>query len=330
MKFPAALLVSLTLMFLIQPVSGNDLADKSITIGFSSPVILHYGDVTLTHQDLETHLTGLPQEGRQELLSNPEMLAAALSNIYLAQAFYQRASDAGLLADPGIQSQIYSSLAREIRNLYRGWFMANIDEQNHADRARELFLTRPERFRSPETVDMEHIVIPASGVQGEVAAMSRILELYRKAESGMSLADVHATMDQDEQARSGTVSLEGIATADLLPQIGALLAQVHPGALAAPVRTQFGWHLIRFTAVNEGQPLAWEDAQERALRMARDEHRTLAWERYLRDLQDTAYDFPEGSIAALRASFGVTGDLSEEEQGDLESYLAREREPEDG
>lgn len=305
----------------------EDAAEKSITIGFNSPVVVRYGDVVITQQDLETHLMGLPEDGRQELVSNPEMLAGALANIYLAQAFYHRATEAGLLEDPGIQSQIYSSLAREIRNLYRAWFMANIDEHDHSDRARELFLTRPDRFRGPETIDMEHIVVPARGAQEEVVAMSRILELYQKVEAGMSFSEVHAAMEENERARSGPVMLEGIATNELLPQIGALLAQVRPGTLAPPVRSQFGWHLIRPIALNEGEQLAWEEAEGLALRMAREEHRTLAWERYLRDLQDTRYEFPEGAIADLRASFGVTTAPTAEEQSELEFYLTRD--PED-
>ncbi len=327
-RLAPALLLASTALCGAQPVwAADDAAEKSITIGFSSPVIVRYGEVVITQQDLDTHLVGLAQEGRQELVSNPELLAGALANIYLAQAFYHRAVEAGLLDEPAIQSQIYSSLAREIRNLYRAWFIANIDEQDHTDRARELFLTRPDRFRSPETVDMEHIVIPARGSQGEVAAMRRILELHQKAESGMSFADVHAAMEDNERARSGPVRLEGIATGDLLPQIGALLAQVRPGELAPPVRTQFGWHMIRFVALNEGERLSWEEAEERAVRMARDQHRITAWERYLRDLQDTDYEFPEGAIAALRASFGVTTPISDEEQVELEFYLTQE--PED-
>ena len=305
-------------------LSERELAEKSITIGFSSPVIVHYGEVTLTQQDLETHLAGLPDAGRQELVADPELLAAALSTVYLSHVFYQRATAAGLLADPAVQSQIYTSLAREIRGLYRAWFMARVDEQDHSARARELFLTRPEAFRGPETVDMEHILIPASGAEGEVQAMSRALDLYRQLESGQSFAQVHAGLADHERAQSGEFVLRQIATAELLPQIGALLAQLRPGDLAPPVRTQFGWHLIRFLAINEGQPLEWAEAEGRALRMASDEQRILSWERYLRDLQDTEYDFPEGAIAALRAHFGIGGAFTERQAGELESYLTRE------
>lgn len=320
----------LVIMFLLSFLGGqlawaiDDTVEKTISIGFSSPVIVRYGEVAITQQDLETHLAGLPADGRRELVANAELLAGALANIYLVQVFYNRASEAGLLDDAAIQSQIYSSLAREIRAFYRNWFMEQIDAQDHANRARELFLIHPDRFLSPETVDLEHIVIPAGGVADEAAAMRRILDFHAKLAAGMSFAAVHAEMSDSEQARSGPVALEGIATADLLPQIGALLAQIQPGDVAPPVRTPFGWHLVRLVRLNEGERQTWEQAQDRALRMARDEHRNLAWERHLRDIQDVEYEFPEGAITALRQSFGITAPLSAEEQAEIEFHLTRD------
>lgn len=310
--------------FLLSSVHATEPVRKEISINFESLEVLTYGGVVITQQDVVTHLDTLPAGNHSELLQDAELLAGVLSKIYLSHAFLERVIKAGLLEDPELNSKIYTSLARELRNLYRNWYLDSQELEDYSVSAREIFLTQRDRFRAPDTVDMEHIMLPARDPAREVEVMSRILELHQKVASGMSFDQVFETLEGSEQDRSGSVSLEKIPTGDLLPQIGALLAQVQPGELAPPVRTQFGWHLIRLRTVNEGERLSWEEAQEQAIRMARDQHRTLNWERYLRDLQDQPYEFPEGAIAALRERFGITVTSDQDELSEIETYLMAE------
>lgn len=295
---------------------ARESVEKSLVISIESPLVLQYGEVAITQQDVETHLSGLSHSQRSSLLANPEQLAGVLSNIYLAQAFVHRSQAAELLSRPELNSQIYSSLARELRSVYRAWYIDSIDLDDYTAPAREIFLTEPDRFVAPSTVDMEHVLIPVVKPEREVVAMRRILEMYEEISQSGDFETVHSALEESERERSGPVRLEAIPTADLLPQIAALLSTVEVGVLAPPVRTQFGWHLIRLVSVTEGKRLTWEQAEEQAIRLARDRHHTAAWERYLRDLQGQPYEFSEGAIAALRAKYNAVDESSQKEIGD--------------
>lgn len=318
------LVVAMATWSLLSSVHSTEPVRKEITLGFESPKVVQFGDVAITQQDVMTHLENLQADESSELFSDPELLAGVLSTIYLSQAFLERVQDAGLLDDAELNARIYSSLARELRSLYRSWYLSNEELDDYSSLAREIYLTNQDRFRSPRTVDMEHVVLRVPSSDDEVEVMGRVVDLHQQITAGATFAEVHSSLSESERQQSGEYRLEGIATSDLLPQIGALLGRVKPGEIGPPVRTQVGWHVIRLVEVHEGQRLSWEDAEDQAIRMAKERHRTLTWERYLRDLQDQPYEFPEGSIDSLRTRFGITDAAGEDAIREIELYLRDE------
>lgn len=281
---------------------------KQVDIRFASPLLVQYGDVPITHLDLDTHLESLDEASRSQLVNSAELLGGALSNIFLGQVFLQRALDSGLLDDPALHSRIYSSLAREIRSLYRQRFMRSMELEDYTPRARELYLTRPERFRGNQTVDFYHIAIPATGLEDEVPRLRIALESYEMLNEGADFAAVAEHLAGTHSINVGDTVFEKVNTSELLTQLAALLGQIEPGVVSPPIRSRFGWHIVKLNGINEGQVPAWEEARESAIALARQEHLTFAWERLLREVQETEFQFTEGAVAEVRRRYGASNE----------------------
>lgn len=290
---------------------------KEWTIGFESDRFLEMGDVVLTQKDIDAYLQRVPAEHRAEVLAGAQRIGDILTNIVLIEGFRPLAAAEGMLDDPDIQARLYLTVGREVRDIYRERFLDSIELDDYSSRARELYLTDPDRFQTPQTIDFRHILVAAGSQRSEIEAMERIIEIHKALTNGADFSEVAVKYSDDPSVAENKGFFEGIDPTNLVSQVAALLARTSQGELSPPVRSQFGWHLVVLEAVHPGQPQTWEQARERAMSIARERHRTVAYERLLRDIQDVPHEFAEGAVATLLARYGVVlaEDVSEGDVG---------------
>jgi len=290
---------------------------KEWTVGFESDRFLEMGDVVITQKDIDAYLQRIPAERRADVLLGADRIGDILTNMVLIEGFRPLAIAEGLLDDPDMQARLYLVLGREVRDFYREWYLDSIELDDYSGRARELYLTEPERFQTPQTIDFGHILVAAGSQRSEIEAMERVIEIHKALTEGVDFSEIAIEYSDDPSVTDNLGFFEGIDPANLVSQVAALLARTNQGELSPPVRSQFGWHLVVLEAVHPGKPESWEDARERAERIARERHRTAAYERLLRDIQDVPHEFADGAVAALLARYGIVPaeDVSEGEVG---------------
>jgi len=306
LSFPALVAFGLCLLpaFPAQ-AEVNDHVTKKWVIEFDSERFLDMAGITVTQTDMDAYLLRMAPERRPAFLASAERLSEALTNIVLIQAFSPLAKKEGLLEDPVAQARLYQVLAREVREIYREWYLESIELEDYTVRARELYLTNPERFREPETVDFRHILVLTDGRRAEVDAMATVIDAHEALSNGADFAEVAEQYSDDPSAPENGGLFEGVKTSDLLQQVAVILGQTGIGEISDPVRSRHGWHVVRLEAVHEGEIPEWEDVRDRAIRIARERHHTEAFERLLRSFQDDGYEFAEGSVAELLVRYGV-------------------------
>lgn len=300
----------LVLLFVCGSVQADEEVDvtKRWSVEFDSQRLMDMAGVMVTQTDMDAYLQRIPAERRAPFLASVERLSEALTNIVLVQGFRPLAEQEGLLDDPVTQARLYHALGREVREIYQEWYLESIELDDYTLRAREIYLTDPERFRRPETLDFHHILVVAGEQRSEVDAMARVVEVHEKLRNGADFAEIAVEYSDDPSVSENDGYFEGVEPGGLLQQVAAVLGRAEMGEVAAPVRSPYGWHIVVLEAVNEGSIPEWEAVSDRANRMAREQHRTEAFERLLRDLQEGGYEFAEGSIAALLTRYGVAGE----------------------
>jgi peptidyl-prolyl cis-trans isomerase C len=311
---PFKLLVSLSKCILVLAGLGllavdshsNELGTREFHLQYQSPVFLARPDFQVTDADVDALLVArVPEEDRVGFLSSPERIGNLLTQIILAEAALARILDKGLLDELEVQSRFQRVIASEALNFYRERYLASVELESYESAARELHLTQPRQFMNPDRVDFEHLLIQVSDERGEIEAMAKIVDLHRRLAAGEDFAVIARNYSDDPTVSDNDGFLTGVDTADLVPQVAAMLAESTVGRYADPVRTRFGWHIVRLVEVHPGQSMSWEEAQPQAERLARQRHRTLAWERVLRDLQDESVEFADGAVARLLVRHGA-------------------------
>lgn len=157
---------------------------------------------------------------------------------------------------------------------------------------RAAYDAMPERFRAPDLWQVAHILIPTrqGDARGEAEAMalagSLAGELARAPKRFSELAARHSACSS---AKSGGL-LGQIGPGDTAPEFEAAVASLRPGQTTpSPVRTRFGFHLIRLDAHARGQVLPYDTVRPRL----RDAARKVAWAQAARAVAQALMDRAE-------------------------------------
>ena len=133
----------------------------------------------------------------------------------------------------------------------------------------------------------QHILIKADNDNAAVGAESTIRKIYSQARSGADFGGLARQYSQDSSAGNGG-DLGWFADGMMVAPFEEAVHKLKPGQISAPVRTQFGWHIIKLNDVREaGTP---EERQQNAVRQYLSQQKAQqATTNLLRELHSSSY-----------------------------------------
>ncbi|MBU6375389.1 MAG: peptidylprolyl isomerase [Bdellovibrionales bacterium] len=203
---------------------------------------------------------------------------AVLDDLIKRELAIQEAKKLGLEKDPVVIERINTVLYQAVLDKQLGKDLEKITVSD--DEAQAFYRKNPE-------VRTSHIFValrPDAPADQESAAKKRMASIQESLKQGASFAEVAQNKsDGPAAAMGGDIDYK---TKDSLDPAyyQAALALGKPGKVSGVVRTPFGLHLIKLTAVR-----SWEDADQAMVkRQIFDEKRTVLFEKYMDKLRRDA------------------------------------------
>jgi peptidyl-prolyl cis-trans isomerase C len=285
-RFETALVV---LVFASAPLAAQTMVggetENTIEIVVNSEILAEQGGVEVTKADLAAFLSRIPEEHRGGFLRSRDRIGRALDNLMLPRLITAAAKEDGLLDDPAIHGQLYQSAVILISQEYMDRYFMDQELDDYSALARELYLTEPERFQSEPTVSFTHVLVQVGVDRGELGGMRSIFSIYDRLQAGESLETLARELSDDPGVKDNQGSYVDVSPATLDPAVATALSIMSPGDISEPVRSEFGWHILRLDERTPAEQLDWEEARERALEVARTEHMETARERLVQRLR---------------------------------------------
>lgn len=119
----------------------------------------------------------------------------------------------------------------------------------------------PDRFRAPPLWEVSHILAAcAPGEHPDAAkAKARADALLTAVKATPRQFSEIAASESDCGSKANGGALGQLGPGDTAPEFEAIMRDLAEGAITPePVRTRYGWHIIRLDAFAEGQPLPFE------------------------------------------------------------------------
>lgn len=131
----------------------------------------------------------------------------------------------------------------------------------------------------------QHILVKAG--QNDPTAETAIRQIWQQARSGKNFDQLARQYSQDSSAAAGG-DLGWFTDGQMVPEFENAVHQLKPGQVSPPVRSQFGWHIVKLNEVREaGTP---EERTQVAVRRALEQQKAQAAAyQLLQDLHKNAY-----------------------------------------
>ena len=223
----------------------------------------------------------LQQASRGGQPVTPEMQAQAKEQVVLREIFTQEAERQGVAASPEYRAQM--ELARQsilIRDLFDDYAkkhpVTDAEAQAEYDKFKAL-ATGTEYHARHILVDNE-------------AEAKKLIARIKAGASSEELAKKYSK-DPGSGAKGGDLDF---AKADAyVPEFSAAMVKLKKGEMTqAPVKTQFGWHIIQLEDTREAQFPAFADVKAQLVKRL-EQMRLQKYQEELRKAAKTDYKFPE-------------------------------------
>ncbi|MET0497641.1 MAG: SurA N-terminal domain-containing protein [Steroidobacteraceae bacterium] len=118
-----------------------------------------------------------------------------------------------------------------------------------------------ERFESPERRKARHVLITATDGVDDAAAQKKAQEVLDKAKGGADFAQLAKDNSKDPGSAAQGGDLGWAQRGMFVGPFEDALFAMQPGEIRGPIKTQFGYHVIRLDEVEKGKLRTFEEAR---------------------------------------------------------------------
>ncbi len=165
-------------------------------------------------------------------------------------------------------------------------------------------------FAQPEVVRASHILIRVDENADEAtvaAKQKQAAELAAKAKAGEDFAALATEFSEDPTAKQNAGDLNFFPKDRMVPEFAEAAFSAEVGSISEPVRTQFGWHVIKVTDKKDAQTLPLEQVKADIAEYLKDSQQQKAVEAVIADLRsnaDVKINLPDAPAPATPAGSG--------------------------
>lgn len=212
-------------------------------------VLASVGGKTITDQDVEALIASMGQNG--QAYRTPQGKAMALEQLIDQKLFLLDATRNLYEREPAFKAQLNEVKENLLVNYAVQKAVSGIRVTD--DEAKAYFEAHPEQFAGEETVSASHIL-----VEDENQA-NALMEQIRNGELPFEKAAMQYSKCPSS-AQGG--SLGEFGRGQMVPEFDQACFSMEKGELRGPIKTQFGYHIIRLDDKKAAQPLHFSDVRE--------------------------------------------------------------------
>lgn len=261
----------------------------SVSICFASEkkIFAKVGDLVITEKDLNRIIDYYEPERKKAIQQNPQMKLAVLKQIIANSLIFKLAEESKFTEKPEIKEQL---------RLVKEHFVASVFLKEQVvksvmvdeDDAKKYYQINLQEFVDvPEQVKARHILLKLSqnATEDEVRKVMEkaesIIKLIKEGADFGEMAKIHSD-DPGTKSRGGDLGFFGKGR--MVKPFEDAVFSMKVGDISAPVKTNFGIHIIKLEEKKEAKYKPYETVKEQVLKRALEEKQKKAVLDYMENL----------------------------------------------
>jgi parvulin-like peptidyl-prolyl isomerase len=263
------------------------------------------GKGVVTQEDFTARADMIPESSRKGTLRDRKRVNDLLQSLLLTSQLVADAHEAGFDKEQVVIKRMQLAANTELAN---AWLTHYVDSRSTADYealAHENFLLNQKSIMSQPKVDVSHILISTEerpDADAEALAESISLQVI---ENPSAFDELVIEYSEDPSAASNKGKFRNVKKGDMVKAFEETAFALQPGEISTPVKTAFGYHIIRLDGRTEPEQMAFEDVKERLIALEREKHVERVRRDYLDSLNSIEIEMTDDQLMEMvRRQFG--------------------------
>ena len=230
----------------------------------NSRIVAKVGLSVITEEEVEVMIEALAQRGQN--LNTPEGRKAVIEQLVNKHLFLSEAKKNFYEADPAFKAELAKLKDDMLANfaIEKALNSVTVKEED----VKKLYEEHKSEFVSGESVEASHILVDTEEKANEILA-----EIKAGTVTFEDAAKEHSSCPSS--ANGGALGEFG--RGQMVPEFDSAVFAMNVGEISEPVKTQFGYHLIKLTNKKESSEIPYEQIKDRLYQMAMSEKQRAAY-----------------------------------------------------
>ena len=250
----------------------------------STDILASRGDGQISQTEFKARAHRIPDEHRFTVIRDQGRLESMLNDMLRTAQLAADAEAAGFDEDPIVIERMKLAAREE---LAKAWLVEFVDRAGGADyeaMARERWLLNKDRYRTPETVDVTHLLV-STRERSDAEAQMLVSELSQQVQADpASFEELVQAHSEDPSVAGNRGKFTGVKRGDMVKPFEDSAFSQEVGTISGPVKTDYGYHLIRLDRKNAPKQRSYEEVKPQLMVQVRKSHRDRIRDNYLQDL----------------------------------------------
>ena len=271
------------------PVSVPGTAPTPVTEPAPAPkpeelVLAKVGDEVVTEADFQAAFRLLGQQEQMQVLMVQGGKDEFVKRMAESKLLSVKARRMDLDKTPGYQRALDRAKDDLLAREYLAKEGATLQKKLVVDEAavKAFYDKHPDRFKQPELVSVRHILVTVKqgeGKQGlsDADAKGRIAKIQAELKKGAKFEALATKYSDDPGSKEKGGLYADADPSGWVPEFGAAARTQPVGKVGDPVKTAYGYHLIKVESRKPARQVPFEEAKGPAEKMAQQERQAFVW-----------------------------------------------------
>jgi peptidyl-prolyl cis-trans isomerase C len=217
-------------------------------------------------EEIRTELYNVPSSIRSRM--SREQMSLYVENLLMDRRLAKAAAEAGIPQRPEVRARIEKATRDVVIRSYiddeLAKYAANLPDLKGL--ARERYTLNPAAYMKPEAIRVSHILFAVDykeAGKSDEDAKAQAMAVLKQLRGGADFAALAKQYSDDKNSKRDGGQLKWAEKGKFVPPFEEAAFAMKPGEISDPVRTQFGYHIIRLDEKRAPEQQTFEEVEDK-------------------------------------------------------------------
>ncbi len=269
--------VVIGLLLIVLTAQAQDSEDKS-------GILAQRGNGVVTQAAFAARTEKIPAADRFAALRDRNRVRDLINGILLRSQLASDARDAGFDKEAIVIQRMQLAAEGELAEAWLQHYVASQPVADYEALAHEYYLLHTKEIMTSAKINVSHILISSEKHSDEEAqALADSIAEQLKTDTAL-FDELVLTYSEDPSATSNKGKFTNVRKGDMVKPFEMAAFALEEGEISEPVRTEYGYHIIRLDAKIAPEQLSYDEVKVRLIERERAKHQERIREDYIASL----------------------------------------------